>query len=226
MDMIQDRAGPSDTAPLQLMLLPGAYMRAEDFLIHGFVGAVRRTGRPIDIMALDTGMEAYLDGSIVEQLHEEAVVPRLADGACRIWLAGLSLGGLGGLLYAQAHADLVEGLLLISPFIGTRGMVAEVSRVGGFQDWQPPTGEAANSEHRLLRWLKTYRSDDAVRPDIYLGYGRDDRFAASYRLLAGILPVDQVVTADGGHDWKTWEALWEQLLRKAPIFANAPARQR
>jgi pimeloyl-ACP methyl ester carboxylesterase len=225
MDMIEDRAVPSDMAPSQLILLPGAYMRARDFLTHGFVESVRRTGRPIDIVAVDTGMEAYLDGSIVEQLHEEAVVPSLANGARQIWLAGISLGGLGALLYAQARADLVQGLLLISPFVGTRGMVAEVSRAGGFEAWQPPTGEAANGEHRLLQWLKTYRSDESARPDIYLGYGKDDRFSASYRLLAGILPADRVVTADGGHDWETWIVLWEQLLRKTPFFAKTPVRQ-
>jgi pimeloyl-ACP methyl ester carboxylesterase len=224
MDVIQDRAAPSDSAQAQLVLLPGAYMRARDFLTHGFVGAVRQTGQPIDIVAVDTGMEAYLDGSIVEQLHE-AVVPSLANGSRRLWLAGISLGGLGALLYTQARPDLVEGLLLISPFFGTRGAVAEILSAGGFQNWQPPIGEAATAEHRLLQWLKTYRSDDSARPDIYLGYGRDDRFAASYRLLAGILPADRVVTADGGHDWETWKVLWEQLLRKTPVIAANSTRK-
>lgn len=223
--MIQDQAAPPDSAPSQLVLLPGAYMRARDFLTHGLVGAVRRTGQPIDIVAVDTGMDSYLDGSIVQRLHDEAIVPSLANGARRIWLAGISLGGLGALLYTQARPDLVEGLLLISPFIGTRGAVAEILRAGGFQGWQPPTGEAATGEHRLLQWLKTYRSDDSARPDIHLGYGRDDSFADSYRLLAGILPAERVVTVTGEHDWETWKVLWEQLLRKTPFFAETPVRQ-
>jgi pimeloyl-ACP methyl ester carboxylesterase len=224
-EVIRDRAAPAGPAQPPLLLLPGAYMRAQDFFTHGFVGAVRRTGQPIDILAVDTGMESYLDGSIVQRLHDEAVAPSLANGARRVWLAGISLGGLGALLYCQARPGLVEGLLLISPFIGTRGTVAELLRAGGFEGWQPPTGEAATREHRLLQWLKTYRSDDPARPDIYLGYGSDDSFVNSYRLLATILPAERVVTAPGGHDWETWKVLWEQLLRKPPFFAETPVRQ-
>jgi pimeloyl-ACP methyl ester carboxylesterase len=225
MEIVQDRAASSDPAESLLVMLPGAYMRARDFMAHGFIDAVRRTGQPIDIIAADTGMECYLDGSIVERLHAEVVAPNLSAGARCIWLAGISLGGLGALLYAQARPDLVKGLLLISPFIGTRGAVAEVLKAGGFQDWQPPAGDAATSEQRLLQWLKTYPADAAVWPRIYLGYGSDDRFAASYRLLAELLPVEDVVATAGGHDWETWKVLWAQLLSKTQFAAKTQVRQ-
>lgn len=221
MEIIQDRAASSGPAQSVVVLLPGAYMRAQDFAAHGFIDAVRRTGQPIDIVAADTGMECYLDGSIVERLHAEVVSPQLATGTRRIWLAGISLGGLGALLYTQAHPDLVEGLLLMSPFIGTRGAVAEVLKAGGFRDWQPSAGDAATGEQRLLQWLKTYRADASKSPHIYLGYGSDDRFAASYRLLAELLPVENVVAISGGHDWETWQVLWAQLLSKTK-FATEP----
>ncbi len=161
-------------------------------------------------------MEAYLDGSIVRRLHDEAIAPIRAGGA-QVWLAGISLGGLGALLYGKAHPDAVAGILLLSPFIGTRGAVAQVIRAGGFDAWQPSEGEAATREHRLLQWLKAYRSDDPAWPDIYLGYGENDRFAASYRLLADILPAERVVTAAGGHDWETWTVLWDRLLHMAGV---------
>jgi hypothetical protein len=213
MEIIQDRTSSSPTQSL-LILLPGAYMRAQDFIAHGFIDAVRRTGQPVDIIAADTGMECYLDGSIAERLHAEVVAPNLSAGVPRIWLAGISLGGLGALLYTQAYPDLVEGLLLISPFIGTRGAVAEVMKAGGFQDWQPPAGDAATGEQRLFQWLKTYPAGASAWPHIYLGYGSDDRFVASYRLLAELLPVEDVVATSGGHDWETWQVLWAQLLSK------------
>jgi pimeloyl-ACP methyl ester carboxylesterase len=224
MDIVQDRAPSSGSARPLLVLLPGAYMRAQDFVAHGFIDAVRRTGQPIDIIAADTGMECYLDGSIVERLHAEVVAPNLSAGAPRIWLAGISLGGLGALLYTQARPDLVEGLLLMSPFIGTRGAVAEVLKAGGFQDWQPPAGDAATGEQRLLQWLKTYPADTSAWPRLYLGYGSDDRFAACYRLLAELLPVEDVVATSGGHDWKTWKVLWAQLLSKTQFAAETQVR--
>jgi pimeloyl-ACP methyl ester carboxylesterase len=219
MEVIQNRASAALAQSL-LILLPGAYMRAQDFVAHGFIDAARRNGQPIDIITADTGMECYLDGSIVERLHAEVVRPNLSGGARRIWLAGISLGGLGALLYAQAYPDLVEGLLLMSPFIGTRGAVAEVLKAGGFRDWQPPAGDAVTDEQRLLQSLKTYPAGASAWPRIYLGYGSDDRFAASYRLLAELLPVQDVVATSGGHDWETWQVLWAQLLSKTQFAAD------
>lgn len=191
-----------------LVLLPGAYMHAEDFATHGFVATARRHFSG-DIVPLETGMQAYLDGSLVGRLHE-VISPLRA----RVWLAGVSLGGLGALLYAQAHPEAVEGLLLMAPFIGTRGAVHEVIEAGGFEAWQPPADDQATDEQRLLQWLKS------CRQDIYLAYGVDDRFAASYRLLASLLPAGRVVTGPGGHDWETWKSLWERLLHSAQLCAG------
>jgi pimeloyl-ACP methyl ester carboxylesterase len=202
MEVIRD-PGPAEASPL--ILLPGAYMHARDFVEHGFIPAARRIGQFADIAAIETGMEAYLDGSIVWHVHEVIAPTR------KVWLGGISLGGLGALLYARAHPETVAGLLLLSPFIGTRGAIAQVIRAGGFDAWQSPVAEAT-SEHTFLDWLRTYRPGDAAWPDIYLGYGKDDRFAASYRLLAGLLPADRVATVAGGHDWETWTVLWDRLL--------------
>ena len=209
MEVIRD-AGPAAGPPL--ILLPGAYMHARNFVEHGFVAAARRTGHFADITAVETGMEPYLDSSIIERLHRVIAPTR------KVWLGGVSLGGLGALLYARAHPRSVAGLLLLSPFIGTRGVVAQVVRAGGFGSWQPPETEAT-SEHGFLAWLGTYRPGDASWPDIYLGYGKDDRFAASYRLLAGLLPGGRVETAAGGHDWETWTVLWDRLLCMAGLTA-------
>ena len=196
-----------------LVLLPGAYMQARDFATHGFIPAARKTGGWGDIAAVETGMEAYLDTSIIRRLHE-AIAP-VRSGHRRIWLAGISLGGLGALLYAREYPDAVEGLLLLSPFIGTRGAVTGVIEAGGFDAWQAPAGDAATNEHRLLEWLKAYRPGDARWPEFYLGYGKYDRFAASCQLLAKILPAERVVTVAGGHDWDTWTVLWDRLLHTA-----------
>lgn len=212
MQVIRD--GCADSGGPPLILLPGGYMHAQDFVRHGFIAAGRRTGRLADIVAIETGMEPYLDGSVVQRLHE------IITPARKVWLAGISLGGLGALLYARAYPATIAGLLLLSPFIGTRGAVAQVIRAGGFGAWQPPGDHAATSEHRLLQWLKTYRPDDPLRPDFYLGYGKDDRFAASYRLLAELLPAGRVATVAGGHDWETWTVLWDRLLGMAGFTAG------
>jgi pimeloyl-ACP methyl ester carboxylesterase len=217
MQIICDRAVQGSEAP-PLILLPGANMHAADFVDRGFTRAARETGALGDIAAVETGMEAYLDGSIVGRIHDAAMDARSGTG--RVWLAGISLGGLGALLYARAHPEAIAGLLLLSPFIGTRGTISQVIAAGGLAAWEPPGGGRATDEHRLLHWLKSYRSTDTWWPEFYLGYGDSDRYAAAYRLLATILPDERVETVAGGHDWETWTLLWHRLLLNAQLRAH------
>lgn len=188
-------------APTLLVMLPGAEMTAEEFQTNGFLDAAG----PVDRIAVETGMECYLDEISVQRLHDEVILPAQAQGPVRIWLLGISLGGMGALLYAQAHPDRIAGVLLLAPFIGSRGLIAEVERAGGLRHWRAIDG--ATSERRLLTWLGT----GTGLPDMHLAYGQGDRFAAAHRLLADLLPAQRVVTAPGGHDWPTWCRLWRAL---------------
>jgi pimeloyl-ACP methyl ester carboxylesterase len=190
---------PTGERPL-LVMLPGADMSAEDFRGNGFFEAVRRAGLAVDVIAVETGMECYLDGVTVAELH--AILP---PGP--LWLVGISLGGMGALLYARAHPERVMGVTVLAPFIGTRGLIAEVERAGGLRHWRGAPDEPPTDERRLLAWLGA-----GVLPDIRLAYGTEDRFVAAHRLLADILPADRVLTAAGGHDWPTWRRLWQDIL--------------
>jgi pimeloyl-ACP methyl ester carboxylesterase len=195
------RIGTVTGAPTLLVMLPGAEMSAEDFHTNGFLDA----DGPVDRIAVETGMDCYLDETSVQQLHEAVILPAQARGPVRIWLLGISLGGLGALLYAQAHPDRIAGILLLAPFIGSRGLIAEVERAGGLRHWR--TTDRTTSERRLLIWL----GSGVGLPDMHLAYGQDDRFAAAHRLLADLLPAERVVTGSGGHDWPTWCRLWPDL---------------
>ena len=203
-----------------LVMLPGADMSAEDFRTHGFFDAVRAAGLPLGMIAVETGMECYLDGTSVPLLHDQVIAPARARGVPRIWLVGISLGGLGALLYARAHPDQVAGLILLAPFIGSRGLIAEVERAGGLKRWhlagKAAPGGLETGERQLLAWLGA----GAGLPDMRLGYGTEDRFAAAHGLLAALLPPDRVLTTPGGHDWPTWQGLWREMLR-ADDFARS-----
>jgi pimeloyl-ACP methyl ester carboxylesterase len=130
------------------------------------------------------------------------------------------LGGIGALLHARAYPGGVAGIVLLSPFLGTPGLIAEVAEAGGLGAWQPGEVAANDVERQVLAWLATLR-----RPplQLYLGYGRDDRFARGQALLAEHLPSDRVVLADGGHDWPTWRGLWRRILALNP-FATGLGR--
>ncbi|HXZ02373.1 MAG TPA: alpha/beta hydrolase [Stellaceae bacterium] len=205
-----------------LVMLPGVGMEPEDFAAHGFIAAVRSRGLPVDIIAVGADLDLYLDQTIAADIDGALIAPARAEGYRRIWLLGLSLGGMGALLYARAHGASIDGVILLAPFLGTPGMVAEVARAGGLACWQPGEIAADDGERALLGWLKDYAAALPPRPTLYLGYARGDRFAEGHALLAARLPAEQVVVGEGGHDWQSWERLWRQVLDKRPFAAPGP----
>ena len=213
MEWIEDRVPGSSTL---LVMLPGAGDGAQDFVRHGMLAALRASGAPVDMIAADARSGDYLDKSVIPRLHEQVITPALARRPQRLWLLGISLGGMGAALYARAHPGEVAGLILLAPFFAVRGVIAQVTRAGGLDAWAP--GSIADDEERqLLAWLKAYRLDAPGAPAIHLGYGTTDRYAPASLLLAARLPAVQVATCDGGHDWPTWRLLWQRMLSHGPL---------
>jgi len=214
-------AQPVDTL---IVLLPGALDRPGDFVRYGFVDAVRSRGIAADVAIVDATIPYFRERTIAVRLAADVVAPARARGIRHVWLAGISLGGLGSLIYSNERRGEVDGLLLIAPYVGGRAIVAEVAASGGVARWAPP-GRIPDDddERRIWQWLKTLtgtaRGDDAGRrvPSVYLGYGVDDRLADGHRQLAAAMPADHVFTAPGGHDWPAWRAVWAGMLDAAPL---------
>jgi alpha-beta hydrolase superfamily lysophospholipase len=174
---------------------------------------------PVDIVAAQPDLDLYLDGEIADYLHNVVIAPAMARGYGRLWLLGISLGGMGALLYAAARLAPVDGLVLLAPFLGTPGTMAEVLSAGGITAWSPENSRATAVERKVLLWVRSFLTQASASPALFLGYGRDDRFAASHGLLARHLPQNQVVVSEGGHDWATWTSLWLRLLERR-LFAT------
>lgn len=217
-DAIYDVAPGQDTRRVMLVMLPGAKDRPQDLVDQGFIRAIRERGLPVDVVAVDLHMDYYLQPNVIERLIHDVIGPSRGKGYARIWLLGISLGGLGALNYAREHAAEIAGVILLAPFLGTRGMIAEVVGAGGLNQWQPGAIHPDDDERMFLAWLKTCRTDDPAWPKIYMGYGKNDRFAPASILLAERLPARQVIAVEGGHDWPTWRQLWDRFLNQ-DIFA-------
>jgi pimeloyl-ACP methyl ester carboxylesterase len=212
MDAIYDLAPQPGTNRIMLVMLPSAKARPQDLLQWGFVRALRERSLPIDVVAVEAHLGYYLERSISKHLTHDIIAPARARNYRRIWLMGISLGGMGSLIYTREHPADIEGVILLAPFLGARGTIAEVVRAGGLARWQPGAIKPDDDERRLLAWIKAYQPAASELPKIYLGYGADDRFAAAGKMLAERLPAAQVVTIPGGHDWATWIHLWQHLL--------------
>lgn len=209
--MIKTLHYPCTGADTLLIMLPGAGITAEDFAAQGMVAAIQAR-RGVEIIAAEPDIALYLEDGVTDALHEHVVAPALARGIKRVWLLGISLGGMGALLYARVHQQYLENIFLIAPFLGTKGTVAELVRAGGITPWRPTSSRATDPEQNLLTWLQAHLASGTQLPALYLGYAAQDRFAAAHEMLAACLPQTRVAAVQGGHDWPSWRALWQQML--------------
>ena len=208
MKVILDGAAATSGGVL-LVMLPGALHTPEDLVREGFVAALRQRRLQPAVAVPDAHVGYYLDRNLVERVESAVVASARREGCRRIWVLGISLGGLGALLCARAIPE-VERVILLAPYLGVPGLMAEVAAAGGLARWDPGPDAAGDDERCILAWLG--RREREAAPRIYLGYGRDDRFASASRLVeTGVAPADVIVTG-GGHDWPTWRTLWAGLL--------------
>jgi pimeloyl-ACP methyl ester carboxylesterase len=191
-----------------MVWLPGAYHGAQDFLTAGFAEAVRRRRIALDLDFVDLELAHVGDRGALKRLRSGIVLPARAAGVS-IWLGGISLGGLFALDYAASYPNELDGLCLLAPYLGNRMLTAEIADAPGLSQWQPGELAETDEERRIWRYIKSRRADS--RP-LYLGFGREDRFAAAHALLAATLPAASVDVIAGGHEWSTWSRLWENFL--------------
>ena len=204
-----------------LVMLPGSGSRPEAFIDEGFVDAVRKRRIAADLLLVDAHVGYYADKSIVDRLRADVIAPAMAQGYTRIWLVGISIGAFGALIYSEAQPQGIAGIVALGPYLGKRALSEEINAQGGLRAWRAPVGKLDPDDIDTIvwRWLQPYatRPMPQARPELWLGYGRDDRFVLSDKLLAAALPTDRVFEVDGGHDWAPWLALWQRQLDAMPL---------
>lgn len=205
----------ANRADTLLVFLPGVYDTPEDLVREGFVAAVRERSLPIDMILVDAHVGYYTDESIERRLHAEIITPARDAGYRQVWLAGISLGGMGSLAYAETYGEQIDALLLLAPYLGNRGLQEEIRVAGGLSAWHA-TASHAGGERRIWHWIASLAARAAAQP-IYLGYGDQDRFAAAHRLFADQLPAANVLALAGGHDWSVWRNAWQTFLDRADL---------
>ena len=209
MRAILESAKDGIVAPTRVLLLPAAYTAPEDFLREGFAKAVRARSLQVDLVFVELKLQHLTDRTLLRRLRHEIVLPARALGCHSLWLGGISLGGFVAIAYAERYLHEIDGLCLLAPYLGNHIVVGEIERSNGVAGWTP--GELADDddERRIWRFIKEQRSRTSP---LHLGFGHDDRFAASHRLMAAALASESVDVVPGGHDWPAWRRLWENFL--------------
>lgn len=207
---------PGGRASTLIIFLPGKQSDAGDFDREHFIDLARARGLNADLLEADLHLGYYLDGTYSTRLWEDVVAPARAAGTEHVWLVGISLGGSGAIGFAREYPDVVAGLVLLSPYLGPPEISETIRAAGGLAAWTPgPSAESGSFESFVVRnwsFLGQVCAAGARTPIVYLGYGRDEPMAPSLDLLADSLPAAHVVRVPGGHRWKTWQALWKEML--------------
>lgn len=219
----RDDAGMTGHHKTLFVFLPGIEDSASDFRKHGFHEALRRHGVEADTVAVNSHVGYFVSRNIVERLHEDVILPARAQGYEDIWLVGVSLGGLGSLLYAREHPQEIRGVVLLAPFLGRRSAIARL----GSDD--PPAHRAPleelmpeGFEPELWAWLEDNARNPSA-PPIFMGYGSLDKLVYGHLALHKLLPRERVLALPGEHSWPTWTRLWDGLLERGVIGKGAVA---
>jgi hypothetical protein len=199
-------------APVLVVMLPGAYSFAHDFVDEGFVRTLRSRGFAADLWLADMHLGYVENGTLLERLRNDVLVPAQRAGYRRIWLVGISLGGFAALGLLRQQPGAIDGVLAIAPYVGRPALLQQVAAAGGAQAYAraAPHGDL---ESGLWEW---FGGAQAPRDKIHLYSGSEDRFIEGHRLMRALLPKDHVVELPGAHDWAAWRALWSHWLTRAP----------
>ncbi len=209
-----------------IVMLPGVFSYPEEFVREGFVKAVQDERLAVDIVRVDAHLGYYEKNAFVERLRADVIAPARARGYRAVWIFGISLGGFGGLIYAQEHPDEIAGVVALAPYLGNPELAESVEKAGGLMRWNAPLVSAADerSKREAALWtsLKSYGAAAATAqprplPQLWLGYGKADKFARSNGLLGAVLPPERVFTTEGAHDWAPWLRLWKAALPELPL---------
>jgi pimeloyl-ACP methyl ester carboxylesterase len=209
MRTLVESARPGSIASTRVLVLPAAYSAPEDFVQAGFANAVRERDLPVDLVFADLNLQHLTDRTILRRLRHELVLPARALGCVRIWICGISLGGFISLAYAERYPSEIDGLCLLAPYLGNHIVTGEIQRANGVAAWQPGELAPDDDERRVWRFIKSHHTQPAA---VHLGFGREDRFAESHRMMAAVLNPESVRVVPGGHDWPVWSQLWADFL--------------
>jgi pimeloyl-ACP methyl ester carboxylesterase len=202
-----------------IVFIRALYGNHKTFEKEGLVAMVRAKGLSYDMVAPNAHMVYYYGRTLDKRLREDVIEPARSAGYKNIWLVGVSMGGLGSLLYLLNYPEDsgIAGIVLMAPFLGEREILHEIIQAGGLRKWEPGDYGDNDRQRLLWDWLKRYDQQQNHLPPIYLGYGDDDAYALGQGLLAAILPSNQVVLIEGTHSVDTVKEIWAIMLDTVPF---------
>ncbi len=198
-----------------VVFLPGRWSRVEEFQREKFFETASARWPEAKLLAPDLHLGYYKNQSVAHRLHDDVILPAKRTGVKTIRLVGVSMGGLGALMYDVKYPGQVDEMILLSPFLGEKDALHEIDLAGSLEKWQPGTLTERDYSRKLWLKLREKWQVQGKRPRVSLGCGSDDRLASSNRLFAReFLSSTESKWIAGDHDWPTWRSLFQRLIEK------------
>ena len=196
-----------------IVLLSGRGASANYFQEHQWVDLARKYQVDADFVAPYAHFGYYMAEQLVPRLHEDVIKPAKKQGYETISLLGISMGGLGTILYSESFPDDIDRIYLIAPYLADEDIHNEIRAAGGLPNWQIKADNREDWKYFLWDSLKRLTQNNNMKDRIYLGYGDKDRLKG-HGLLAKNIPSQHVLKISGEHKDVTFKRVWEKMLEK------------
>ena len=200
-----------------VVVLPGRGDDLASLERKGMTRIIQNAWPDTDVILTGLTMPFYRQGHATTRLQEEIITPAQASGYREIWLMGISLGGMGALMYEHDYPGRVRGILLLSPYLGNASIHDEVQRAGGLSRWNPGPSRPIGPDtvdHELWHTLKSLGEDPKRADAFWIAYGNDEPFRTPIERMTPILPPANVAMLPGRHNWKLWISAASVLLER------------
>ncbi len=207
------------TSDCLFVLVPGFLDTPDTYAANDFPRRIRAaTG--CDSVAVDAHFR-YYGTNVADLIYRDVIFPAERRGYQKIWLLGISMGGMGSLMVAAQHTQAIAGIVLLAPHLGEGHVINAVKEAGGLAAWQPdPDTHVAmsrgwsdrNYSEHVWNWLRGYSESTSTRPPLFMAWGDSDHLREPCELVAAVLPSERAAHRVGGHNWATWTPLLEELL--------------
>jgi len=196
-----------------VVLLSGRGAPASYFQDHQWVELAREYDVDADFVAPYAHFGYYMRQQLIPRLNEDVIEPAKKQGYETISLLGISMGGLGSILYSEKFPEDVDRIYLVAPYLGDEDVHDEIRSAGGLSVWQIREGNREDWEYFMWLRLKEITTDKKLKNKIYLGYGENDRLKG-LDLLAQNIPAKHVLKIPGEHKDVTFKQVWKIMLER------------
>lgn len=190
-----------------VVVLPGRGDSLDGLVDTGVAEVIQQQWPDADVLLTGLTMPFYTARDAEQRLHDEVITPRRQSHDGEIWLLGVSLGGMGALMYDRRYPGEIDGMILLSPFLGRARIHREIRAAGGLASWQADPVQAMGPdsfESELWRYLQGWTARPQRTRTVWVAYGANEPFRKPIALMAPLLPAGHAIELPGRHNWKLW----------------------